>query len=62
LQSRTSRKVDKRLFVCDKCGQVWEEYMMFGRNKWTWEVYPKGHIPTIGKTRKLCPRHNKEKE
>lgn len=50
--------VDEVLKACDKCGQVWERVNKRLYHK-TYEIYPLGMIPRIGKEVKTCPRCSK---
>ena len=51
--------VDKSIKMCMQCKQTWEKV-----NKRTYMVthvyYPKGHIPSLGKEKKTCPRCEKK--
>ena len=62
-QVETTRKpketiVDEKMFVCNDCNVVWE-YIPFPEVRFRndrVEYYKTGEIPTIGKTRKVCPK------
>tara|TARA_R100001510_G_C7648950_1_gene206346 strand:+ start:794 stop:988 length:195 start_codon:yes stop_codon:yes gene_type:complete len=47
--------VDEALKHCLECNQVWEKISKKVYSK-SFEIYPIGHIPVIGKKKETCPR------
>jgi len=47
-------KIDDFMFFCKKCSCVWASVAPF-IDRIKWRKYPKGNIPSYGKTRKKCP-------
>tara|TARA_R100001086_G_scaffold201328_3_gene117506 strand:- start:356 stop:631 length:276 start_codon:yes stop_codon:yes gene_type:complete len=50
-------KTDNVLKYCYKCGLVWQKLRKMYKRPWM--SYPKGHIPSYGKERLLCPNCEK---
>jgi len=51
--------VDKAIKFCLKCRRTWEKVNRRAYTKsYVW--YAVGHIPTIGKEKKICPRCKKK--
>ena len=56
LHSWDSKRTDNKLKVCTSCKLVWETYRGTLNNKTIKKYNYYNDFPTIGKTRKLCPK------
>ena len=54
-------KVDDHIKYCEPCMNTWYEHKAGGSNTGKWSYNIKGSIPTIGKSRELCPNCKSEK-
>lgn len=48
-------KVDEHIKYCEPCKRTWYENIIGGGNTSKWNYNMKDSIPTIGKSRELCP-------
>ena len=48
-------KVDDHIKYCEPCERTWYEHIVGGGNTSRWSYNMKQSIPTIGKSRELCP-------
>ena len=51
-------KLDDLIMFCNQCKQSWSQVPDWVDSS-KYRMYPKGHMPTIGKKRKICPNCNK---
>lgn len=56
LHAWDSKRTDNKLKLCTSCKLVWETYRGTLNNETVEKYYYYNDFPTIGKTRKVCPK------
>ena len=54
-------RIDNMIYFCEICNHCWTKVTR-NIDIRGWRIYPKGNIPTIGKTRKICLNCDDKKE